>query len=120
MVEVLAPAGTYEAVEAAVRCGAHAVYLGGKVLNARRNAGNFSLEELKTATEYCHVRGTKVYLTLNTLASDAELKNEVQCAVRDACAAGVDALIIQDMGVFRLAKMCAPTMPQARRANVRP
>lgn len=111
MVEVLAPAGTYEAVEAAVRCGADAVYLGGKVLNARRNAGNFSLEELKSATEYCHVRGTKVYLTLNTLASDAELKNEVQCAVRDACAAGVDALIIQDMGVFRLAKMCAPTMP---------
>ena len=111
MVEVLAPAGTYEAVEAAVRCGAHAVYLGGKVLNARRNAGNFSLEELKTATEYCHVRGAKVYLTLNTLASDAELKNEVQCAVRDACAAGVDALIVQDMGVFCLAKMCAPTMP---------
>ena len=110
-VEVLAPAGTYEAVEAAVRCGADAVYLGGKVLNARRNAGNFSFEELKSATEYCHVRGTKVYLTLNTLAFDAELKNDVQCAVRDACAAGVDALIIQDMGVFRLAKMCAPTMP---------
>ncbi len=111
VVEVLAPAGTYEAVEAAVRCGADAVYLGGKVLNARRNAGNFSLEELKSAVEYCHVRGTKVYLTLNTLASDAELKNEVQCAVRDACQAGVDALIIQDMGVFRLAKLCAPTMP---------
>jgi len=111
VVEVLAPAGTYEAVEAAVRCGAHAVYLGGKVLNARRNAGNFSFEELKSAVEYCHVRGTKVYLTLNTLASDAELKNDVQCAVRDACQAGVDALIIQDMGVFRLAKMCAPTMP---------
>ena len=110
-VEVLAPAGTYEAVEAAVRCGADAVYLGGKVLNARRNAGNFSFEELKSAVEYCHARGTKVYLTLNTLASDAELKNDVQCAVRDACQAGIDALIIQDMGVFRLAKMCAPTMP---------
>ena len=111
VVEVLAPAGTYEAVEAAVRCGADAVYLGGKSLNARRNAGNFSFEELKSAVEYCHVRGTKVYLTLNTLASDAELKNEVQCAVRDACQAGVDALIIQDMGVFRLARKCAPTMP---------
>ncbi len=109
--EVLAPAGTYEAVEAAVRCGADAVYLGGKTLNARRNAGNFSFEELKSAVEYCHVRGTKVYLTLNTLASDAELKNEVQCAVRDACQAGVDALILQDMGVFRLARKCAPTMP---------
>ncbi len=111
VVEVLAPAGTYEAVEAAVRCGADAVYLGGKVLNARRNAGNFSFEELKSAVEYCHVRGAKVYLTLNTLASDAELKNEVQCAVRDACQAGIDALIVQDMGVFRLAKLCAPEMP---------
>ncbi len=108
--EILAPAGTYEAVEAAVRCGADAVYLGGKVLNARRNAGNFSFEELKKATEYCHARGTKVYLTLNTLATDEELKNDVQCAVRDACLAGIDALIIQDMGVFRVAKMCAPTM----------
>lgn len=111
VVEVLAPAGTYEAVEAAVRCGADAVYLGGKVLNARRNAGNFSFEELKSAVEYCHVRGTKVYLTLNTLASDAELRDDVQRAVRDACLAGVDALIIQDMGVFRLARKCAPTMP---------
>ncbi|MBQ8027072.1 MAG: U32 family peptidase, partial [Clostridia bacterium] len=111
VVEVLAPAGTYETVEAAVRCGADAVYLGGKVLNARRNAGNFSFEELKAAVEYCHARNTKVYLTLNTLATDNELKNEVQCAVRDACNAGIDALIVQDMGVFRLAKMCAPTMP---------
>ncbi len=109
--EILAPAGTYEAVEAAVRCGADAVYLGGKVLNARRNAGNFSFEELKKATEYCHARGTKVYLTLNTLATDAELRNDVQCAIRDACQAGVDALIIQDTGVLRVAKMCAPTMP---------
>lgn len=109
--EILAPAGTYEAVEAAVRCGADAVYLGGKVLNARRNAGNFSFEELKAAAEYCHARGTKVYLTLNTLATDSELKNDVQCAIRDACQAGIDALIIQDTGVLRIAKMCAPTMP---------
>lgn len=109
--EILAPAGTYEAVEAAVRCGADAVYLGGKMLNARRNAGNFSFEELQAAAEYCHARGTKVYLTLNTLATDAELKNDVHCAIRDACQAGIDALIIQDTGVLRIAKMCAPTMP---------
>ncbi len=109
--EILAPAGTYEAVEAAVRCGADAVYLGGKVLNARRNAGNFSFEELRAAVEYCHIRSTKVYLTLNTLATDSELKNEVQSAVRDACQAGVDALIIQDTGVLSLVKKCAPTMP---------
>ncbi len=110
-VEILAPAGTYEAVEAAVRCGANAVYLGGKSLNARRNAGNFSAQELKEAVEYCHARNVKVYLTLNTLATDKELKSDVQLALREACEAGIDALIVQDMGVARLAKKCAPTIP---------
>ncbi len=110
-VEILAPAGTYEAVEAAVRSGANAVYLGGKALNARRNAGNFTLQELKQAAEYCHARGVAVHLALNTLASDSEIKADVQAAVRDACEAGVDALIVQDLGVFRIAKSCAPEMP---------
>ncbi len=110
-VEILAPAGTYEAVEAAVRCGANAVYLGGKLLNARRNAGNFSAQELKAAAEYCHARNVKIYLTLNTLATDKELKNEVQTAICEACEAGIDAMIVQDPGLARLAKKCAPTMP---------
>ncbi len=108
--EILAPAGTFDAVQAAVRCGANAVYLGGKTLNARRNAGNFTLEELKEAVGYCHAHGVKVHLALNTLASDEELKNEVQQALRDACEANIDALIIQDMGVLSLAKKCVPTM----------
>ena len=60
--EILAPAGSQESLIAGVRCGADAVYLGGKVLNARRNAGNFNDEELKNAVEYCHARGVKVYL----------------------------------------------------------
>ncbi len=110
-VEILAPAGTYEAVEAAVRCGANAVYLGGKSLNARRNAGNFSAQELKAAAEYCHARGVQVHLTLNTLADDTEIKAQVQAAVRDACEAGVDALIVQDLGVYRVVRQCAATMP---------
>lgn len=110
-VEILAPAGTYEAVEAAVRCGANAVYLGGKVLNARRNAGNFGFEEMQQAVEYCHAHGVKVHLTLNTLATDFELETQVQSAVREACLIGIDALIIQDLGVFRIAKKCAPDMP---------
>ncbi len=110
-VEILAPAGTYEAVQAAVRCGANAVYLGGKALNARRNAGNFSVHELKAAAEYCHARGVQVHLTLNTLADDTEIKAQVQAAVRDACEAGVDALIVQDLGVYRVVRACAPTMP---------
>ena len=109
--EILAPAGTYDALVAAVRCGADAVYLGGQELNARRNAGNFDFEELKKAAAYCHARGVKVHMTLNTLASDEELTDAAQRAVRQACQAGVDALIIQDLGVFRLVQQCAPTMP---------
>ncbi len=109
--EILAPAGTYEAVEAAVRCGADAVYLGGRELNARRNAGNFNSDEMEKAVAYCHAHGVKVHMTLNTLASDEELTDAAQRAVHQACRSGVDALIVQDLGVFRLVKSCAPTMP---------
>ena len=69
MLELLAPAGSPEAVTAAVQAGADAVYLGYGDFNARRNAKNFSLEELAAAVSYCHVRGAKVFLTLNTLVS---------------------------------------------------
>ena len=72
--EILAPAGSFESLTAAVRCGANAIYLGGKYLNARRNAANFSEEELKKAVDYCHARNVKVYLALNTLVSDGESK----------------------------------------------
>ena len=71
--EILAPAGGMESLIAGVRSGANAVYLGGKLFNARRNAGNFNDEELKKAVEYCHQRGVKVYLTLNILLCDNEL-----------------------------------------------
>ena len=64
--EILAPAGGYDALVAAVRCGANAVYLGGKALNARRNASNFSDEELREAVAYCHARNVKVYLTASS------------------------------------------------------
>jgi len=71
--EILAPAGGRQQLEAAVRCGADAVYLGGKGFNARRNAENFDDFSLAEAVEYCHGRGTKVYVTLNTLVMDEEL-----------------------------------------------
>ncbi|MBQ2925247.1 MAG: U32 family peptidase, partial [Ruminiclostridium sp.] len=71
--ELLAPAGSPESLTAAVQSGADAVYLGYGPLNARRNAKNFSQEELRQAVSYCHQRGTKVYLTLNTLLSNREL-----------------------------------------------
>lgn len=105
--EILAPAGTREALTAAVRCGANAVYLGGKLLNARRNAENFDDEALKEAVRYCHERGVKVYLTLNTLVRDAELK-DAEHMLALSCESGIDALIIQDLGIARLAQSCAP------------
>ncbi|MBR4726262.1 MAG: U32 family peptidase [Clostridia bacterium] len=108
--EILAPAGSPEAVTAAVRCGANAVYLGGKALNARRNAANFTEEELRDAVAYCHARGVKVYLTLNTLVGDAELPT-AYAALQSACDAAVDALIVQDPGLAALARRVCSSMP---------
>ncbi len=109
-IEILAPAGSYDAMVAAVRSGANAVYLGSKALNARRNAANFDNEELKNAVEYCHERGVKVHQTLNTLMYDDE-SEEVEEAVKTAVECGADALIIQDLGVFEIARKIAPQMP---------
>ena len=108
--EILAPAGSFEALQAAVRCGANAVYLGGKTLNARRNASNFSREELAEAVEYCHARNVKVYLTVNTIVGDGELEAAYE-AVKDACEASVDALIIQDLALVPIVRQAAPAMP---------
>lgn len=107
--EILAPAGSMESLTAAVRSGANAVYLGGKLFSARGNAVNFDAEELRRAVEYCHARGVKVYQTVNTLVRDDELEKTQQC-IKEACNAGVDALIIQDLGVARIAHEIAPDM----------
>lgn len=108
--EILAPAGSMESLIAGVRSGANAVYLGGKLFNARRNAGNFNDTDLKTAVEYCHRRGVKVYLTLNILLSDQEFETAYNM-VKNALSLGVNAFIIQDLG---LAKMIRTHFPQAR------
>lgn len=108
--EILAPAGSPDALAAAVRCGADAVYLGGQTLNARRNAGNFTDEALYNAVRNCHAHGVNVYLTLNTLVADQELK-QAQTMISRACAIGVDALILQDIGLVHLVRACAPGMP---------
>lgn len=108
--EILAPAGSLEALKAAVRCGANAVYLGGKVLNARRNASNFSEEELAEAVEYCHARDVKVYLTLNTLVSDSEIETAYE-AVKCACRVNADALILQDLGLAAVVRRVSQSMP---------
>lgn len=108
--EILAPAGSFDSLTAAVRCGADAVYLGGRELNARRNAANFSDEELAQAVEYCHARGVKVYITLNTLVRDDEMETAMN-AVRCACDVKADALILQDIGLTSLIRKAAPDMP---------
>lgn len=108
--EILAPAGGMESLIAGVRSGANGVYLGVKAFNARRNAGNFDYDELKTAVDYCHKRGVKVYLTLNILISDNEWELAYD-TVKKSLEAGVDAFIIQDIGI---AKMIREHFPQAR------
>ncbi len=98
MLELLSPAGSPEAVVAAVQNGANAVYLGCGDFNASRRAKNFTREDLAQAVEYCHVRGAKVYLTLNTLLSDRELDPALDLAAF-ANDVGVDAMLVQDLGL---------------------
>ena len=105
--ELLAPAGSPESLTAAVQAGADAVYLGYGPLNARRNAKNFTQEELEQAVAYCHLRGTKVYLTLNTLLSDRELPLAADAAAF-ASEIGMDAILVQDLGVARLLRDTVP------------
>ena len=108
--ELLAPAGSPEALIAAVQAGADAVYLGLGAFNARRNAKNFEAETLAEQAAYCHLRGTKVYLTLNTLVTDRELSKAAETAAR-AAEAGVDAILVQDLGVARLLRKTCPDVP---------
>ena len=108
--EVLAPAGSPECLTAAVRCGAAAVYLGVEGFNARRSAHNFTTDSLKEAVAYCRARNVAVYLTLNTLIREEELDKAVNTAIR-AAECGVDALILQDVGLARRLSAVMPDMP---------
>ena len=109
-VELLAPAGNPTCLHAAVQAGADAVYLGLESFNARRGAGNFTLKTLREGCDYAHLRGVRIYLTLNTVIMDSELKAALECT-RQAWRAGVDAFIVQDIGV---ASELRRTLPQAR------
>ena len=108
--ELLAPAGSMEALRAAVCNGADAVYLGADTFNARMNARNFSAADLQEAVVYCHVRGVKVHLTLNTLVPDREMPRAAEL-IRLAASCGVDAFIVQDLGVVSLCRQLAPDVP---------
>ncbi len=110
MIELLAPAGSMEALRAAVQNGANAVYLGCGSFNARQSAKNFTIQALTEAVKYCHIRGVQVHLTLNTLVSDRELE-EACSLIRQAAGSGVDAFIVQDLGVAQLCRQIAPHVP---------
>ena len=107
--EILAPAGNREMLGAAVFSGADAVYLGLTGFNARRTAGNFTPDELREAVAFCHARGVKVHVTLNTLVYDRELAGLAD-AVRAVAEAGADAVIADDLATAQLVKSIAPTL----------
>lgn len=108
--ELLAPAGSPEALEAAISAGADAVYLGGSRFNARMNAHNFDTAALREAVTHAHRMGGKVYLTLNTLVWNRELTDALEAAY-EAAVAGVDALIIADLGAAALIRRALPNLP---------
>lgn len=107
--ELLSPAGDQERLEAAVLYGADAVYLAGKSYGMRASPMNFTMEELADAVSYCHKRGVKVYLTCNTLPTNEEA-DALPAYLTQANHAGVDALIVSDIGVLMAAKRAAPNM----------
>ena len=109
-IEILAPAGAFESVKAAVCTGASAVYIGAQRFSARASATNFDENEIIEASGYCHERGVKLYLAVNTLIRDDELAQAMK-TLELACKAGVDALIVQDLGFAAFARKAAPDMP---------
>ena len=108
--EILAPAGNFDSVVAACRCGADAVYLGSKQFSARASAQNFDLEELSKTVDFCHDRDVSVHLAINTAVFDREL-SDVAYLLENAARIGVDAFIISDLGVLSLAKEICPSVP---------
>ncbi len=107
--ELLAPAGSMESLKAAANAGADAVYLAGKQFGARHYAANFDDEELKKAVDYAHLRGVKVYITVNTLIKDHELKNVAKYLLF-LYEIGTDAILVQDIGVAQLAREIVPDL----------
>lgn len=110
MLELLSPAGSPDAVIAAVQNGADAVYMGFGAHNARRSADNFTEDEFAKAVRYCHIRGCKVYVTLNTLVGDREMTAAADLA-RKASDYGADAILVQDLGLMRVLREAVPDIP---------
>ena len=109
IMELLAPAGTMENFMAALESGADAIYLGGKVFNARAHAANFDIDELREAVRLAHILDVSVYVTVNILIGDTELK-DLEQYIKDLDSIGVDAIIVQDLAVAEIAKRVAPNI----------
>ena len=107
--EILAPCGSFETLEAALRSGCDAVYLGGEKFSARQNAANFTDEQLKEAVRLCHLRGVKVYQSRTTVVFDEQLE-ECKKAVKFAAEIGVDGLITQDLTLVKICRECSPDL----------
>ena len=107
--ELLAPVGSKEALIAAIENGADAVYFGGTFFSARQSAYNFSNEELEEAIDYAHMRGVRAYVTVNTLIKDCELEKVCEY-LHFVCNAGVDAVIVQDIGILSLIREQLPEL----------
>lgn len=106
--EVLAPAGSYECMTAAFNAGADAVYVGGDLFGARAFAGNFNEEELLSAIDYAHVRGKKIFLTVNTLLKNQEIEKKLYAYIKPYYERGLDAVIVQDYGVLSFVRRYFP------------
>ncbi len=109
-IELLSPAGDFECLKAAVQNGADSVYFGGSLFNARASAENFDNEGLKKAIDYCALRNVKTHLTLNTLIKDSEFESAVALA-KQAYEFGIDAIIVQDIGLARFLIQNFPDLP---------
>lgn len=109
IMELLAPAGTMENFMAALESGADAIYLGGKVFNARAHAANFGIDELREAVRLAHILDVSVYVTVNILIGDTELK-DLEQYIKDLDSIGVDAIIVQDLAVAEITKRVAPNI----------
>jgi U32 family peptidase len=108
--EILAPAGGWDCAKAAIENGADAIYFGAEVFNARMRADNFTLADLPALMDYLHLRGAKGYLAFNTLVFPSELEL-AERTLRTAIMAGVDAAIVQDVGICRLIRSISPDFP---------
>ena len=110
MIELLAPAGDFESLKAAVEAGADAVYLAGNHFGARAYAGNFTDEELTEAVAFAHLRGVAIHVTVNTIVADDELR-ALREYLRFLDRISVDAVLVQDLGTALLARQEVPDLP---------